>query len=382
MDQKDQENLPPPPPLTRRELLTNLAYFRRSFENDAQSQANRQKSPPVQEGLSRRSVLMGLASLVIVALAGLLSKKMGEAKFSPPASPTPDVTPPLLPDKDISSEIPLEGDLTLKSEQPAERELLSPLEIYINQCPLFSNCSQEEKKIALSLVGNQIEHYQKGYENDPRGLKKRLEDAWSWKQTGMIDEVADDLGFKKDAFARELLPALIFVESEGNPRAGQEKLAQNKDAAVGLCQLQPSTAQELAKKLVNPKLKNPPDLFDPWTSIALALEFLRQKFQTYPDWSLTTWVYHLGERNMNQAIYQYESSEIKRPILELDTAFKNSSFPATKRYVEEDKLNFIKLVTSPAVTADLKSLGAFGDDTQHYVTRIAAASFMLLQVLG
>lgn len=127
-------------------------------------------------------------------------------------------------------------------------------EIFINHCPLFSNCNQEEKKIALSLVENQIKHYQKGYENDPRGLKKRLEDSGGWKQTGMIDEVADVLGFKKDAFARELLPALIFVESEGNPRAGYEKLAQDKDAAVGLCQLKPSTAQELAKKLVHPTI--------------------------------------------------------------------------------------------------------------------------------
>jgi hypothetical protein len=62
---------------------------------------------------------------------------------------------------------------------------------------------------------------------------------------------------------------------------------------------------------------------------------------------------------------------------ELDKVLGDPTTKGTKTLVEKYKLNFIKLITSPAVIQKLKDGGAYQDDTQYYVPRIGAARYFL-----
>ena len=230
MNLKDQENLPPSPPLTKRELIANLNYFKRSFEINDQTQAHSQQSPPnpplAQEAFSRRSFLTGLASLAIVALAGFLGKKMGETNPSPPTSPTPAIPPSLLPDKDTSSGTPLEGELTLKKEQPAPKaeNPLSSWEESLTNHPLFSKNTAQELKTAADLVRKFFLNYQ----SEP-GVEQKINNTMAYRDKASY--LANLLGFYPDSFARKIILPLIFAESSG--KADEISPA----GAVGLCQL-------------------------------------------------------------------------------------------------------------------------------------------------
>lgn len=305
MDQKDQENLSPPPPLTRRELLTNLAYFKRSFEKDAQ--AHRQKeSPPkpllAQAGLSRRSVLMGLASVAIAALAGFLGKKMGEAKSSPPASPTPPSTPPPLPDKDIFSETPLEDDLTFKSEQPTPtaETPLSPWGESLKNHPLFLKNNPEEIKTAADLVGKFFKHYQ----SEP-GVEQRINNTLAYRDKA--SRLANLLGFYPDSFARKIILPLIFAESSG--KADEISPA----GAVGLCQLMEDTLDYVRKyakasdlkKLGITNITTLEDLRrDVNKNIGTALLYLHLLNNIFADPSLVVLAYNRGAGDLIEIIKQ------------------------------------------------------------------------------
>lgn len=306
MDQKDQEKLPSPPSLTRRELFTNLNHFKRSFENDAQAQAHRQESPPkpppAQEGLSRRSVLTGLASLVIVALAGFLRKKMGEAKSSPPPSPTPDVTPPLLPDKDISSEISLKGDLTLKNEQPTPTaEIpLSPWEKSLKNHPLFSKNNPQELKTAADLVSKFFKHYQ-----SESGVEQKISNTLAYRDK--TSGLANLLGFYPDSFARKIILPLIFTESSG--KADEISPA----GAVGLCQLMEDTLDYVRKyakasdikKLGITSATTLEDLRrDVNKNIGTALLYLHLLNNIFADPSLVVLAYNRGAGDLIEIIKQ------------------------------------------------------------------------------
>lgn len=372
MDQKDQENLPHPPPLTRRELFTNLNYFKRSFENDAQAQAHRQESSPkpplVQERLSRRSVLLGLASLVIVALAGFLGKKMGEAKSSPPTSPTPDVPPPLLPDKDISSEIPLEGDLTLKNEQPTPTaEIpLSPWEKSLKNHPLFSKNNPQELKTAADLVSKFFKHYQ----SEP-GVEQTISNTLAYRDKA--SGLANLLGFYPDSFARKIILPLIFVESSG--KADEISPA----GAVGLCQLMEDTLDYVRKyakasdikKLGITSATTLEDLRrDVNKNIGTALLYLHLLNNIFADPSLVVLAYNRGAGDLIEIIKQELLSYSWNKDQKGEITGITPNHPGRLDY-------FIKLTGINATRLIQKHPQIFIPEARDYIFKIAAAEKLL-----
>jgi hypothetical protein len=62
---------------------------------------------------------------------------------------------------------------------------------------------------------------------------------------------------------------------------------------------------------------------------------------------------------------------------ELDKVLGDPRTKGTKTLVEKYQLNFVKLISSPAVVQRLKEDGAYQDDTQYYVPRIGAARYFL-----
>lgn len=314
------------------------------------------KSPPLEgfRGRERfnKSVLssagsISLNSLVRLGLAvGLLFLSY---KFIPTPSPKHEIAEPVV-----------------AAQQVEEVDSYSE---FINTHPLLINLTAKEKSLVKDLVKKQIEHYQTVGE---KSLNNRINNSIRWQ--AMIKAEADKLGFKPNSFVRRIMPAIIFVESEGDPEA-------ESDVAYGLGQLKPQAAEQTAKEN---SLKWPADqasqkilLYDPKTNINLSLLYLHHLYERFPDPSLTIWTYHLGELNMGNAIAAYAKQVAKRPIAEVMTKFNDPLNWATVHYIQSERLNLMNMLTSPAVTAELKMRNAFNDDTQHYVTRVLAAEYLI-----
>ena len=62
---------------------------------------------------------------------------------------------------------------------------------------------------------------------------------------------------------------------------------------------------------------------------------------------------------------------------ELDKILGDPTKKGTAVLVDKYKLNYIKLISSPAVVQQLIKDGAYQDDTQYYVPRIGAARYFL-----
>lgn len=304
-----------------------------------------QKGEPTK--INRRKFLK--AAALVAATAGLtytgLNALAPKAETPPPKPKVPTPSPSPSP------------TLTKPQETEVRKETPAPL---LLAGELFVNCSPSEKEEARRQAEKQIEHYRK----DP-GVKQRTEDSKRWQKT--VEAVAKEMGFKPNSFVPPLLASLIFVESSGNPQA-------ENPIAKGLCQLRWTTALEEAKRQgISLTAEN---LFNPQINIKLALGVLHQLYQRFPDPSLTFWAYHLGELNLTRAIKAHLLSQGKKEEV-INTILEEIKEFGTKRLVEENHLNFIKLISSPAVVEELKKYEAFGDDTELYVPRIAAARFFL-----
>lgn len=200
-------------------------------------------------------------------------------------------------------------------------------------------------------------------DSDFKNDLERQDRTLQWKD--MIGRIVADerLGIpeKEHQFWINRMLQIIFVESGGNPKA-------SSGIAFGLTQLKPDTANEIAKKYKIPKY----DLKNGWDNIFLGLAHQLQMTQLYGK-DLAPWVHHLGMGNMAQAIITYLISVEKLPISEVDAIFTDKTNLLLPKYIERYQIDPIRLLGNPAVTAKLKGLNAFNDDTQHYYARLKAA---------
>ncbi|MBI2018924.1 transglycosylase SLT domain-containing protein [Candidatus Daviesbacteria bacterium] len=371
MDQKDQENLPSPPPLTRRELFANLAHFQRSFEISDQTQAQRQQSPPepspTQETLSRRSFLTGVASLLVVALAGFLGKKMGETNPSPSTSPTPAVIPPL-PDKDTSSGKPLEDELTLKSEQPTPiaETPLSSWEKSLKNHPLFSKNTPQELKTAADLVSKFFQYYQ----SEP-GVEKKINNTMAYRDKA--SGLANLLGFYPDSFARKIILPLIFAESSG--KADEISPA----GAVGLCQLMQDAldyvrkfakASDIKKLGITSNTTLEALRGDLNKNIGTALLYLHLLNNIFEDPSLVVLAYNRGGGDLIKIIKQELLSDNWNKDQKAEVTGITPDHPGRLGY-------FIRLTGINATRLIQKHPRSFVPEARNYIFKIAAAEKIL-----
>lgn len=346
------------------------------------SEDNGQDKP---RGLTRRELLgkvakagLGLAAGAVAGgplVAGLqkLPEKAKSQSFqpvAPPASVSVSTTPAV---SDITPEETL-TPLSKKPETPKE-QISFKRELFF-----ISERDKETTRDGQEKVGAQISHY-KEVEKDLTGRITR-----TLKYKDMVMTVAGKLGFKKDSPVPELLLGLIFVESGGNPdaiadkpdrKSGEKIEGKDKNKARGLCQVKPDTAKETARK--SGLQINTDSLFDPETSITLALEYLDRLYtKLFPDLGIAFWAYHLGEGNMALAIETHLTEDIKIPKTPVSDVLLNKETPGTFKLIRDYNITFSKLVNSGKVREKLKAKDAFNDDTEAYVPRIAAA----MQFLG
>lgn len=227
---------------------------------------------------------------------------------------------------------------------------------------LFARCSEGEKMFAEEMVRGQMRYYEK---TNPL-LGRRIEEVRRWMP--LVAEVAETLHWG-NLEAVTLLPALIFVESRGDPRA-----LNRSTSASGLCQLLPRTAEEVGAKL---GLATPIDLFNPKTNITIAIGYLDRLLRLFPDPGLAFWAYHMGEGSVTVAIREYVRMVLNVSQEKVDSILRDATRPGTSRLVEEYDLNFVKLVSNERVRRRLEQEGRFRDSTDLYVPRIAAASALI-----
>lgn len=200
-------------------------------------------------------------------------------------------------------------------------------------------------------------------ETDLKNDLERQERTLQWKK--MIEEIVTDprldIPLEDRNFWTNRMLQIIFVESGGNPKA-------SSGIAFGLTQLRLDTADEIAKKYKIPKY----DLRNGWDNIFLGLTHQLQMTQLYGK-DLAPWVHHLGMGNMTQAIITYLISVEKLPISEINMIFFDETNSLLPKYIQKYQIDPEKLLKSPAVTARLKQIGAFEDDTQFYDVRLKAA---------
>lgn len=290
------------------------------------------------DGLSRRSFLkLGILGGIGVAI-GTVIRSGAEAQQAETPTPSPKQAVPKTPNQ------PQATPLTA----PEQKKEVSPKQE-----------TTVESKEAESMTQKQIEYYKTNFPDLPQLIKNTLQ----WKNT--VATASQNLNLGVDSPLSETLLAMIFVESQGNPKA------KSPLGAIGLCQIKLSSAMEVAKNLKPPIQLSYDDLFEPNTNILLGLAYLKKQFTSFPETSLAVWAYHLGHGNMVKAIVEYLVSDLGQERSEILSKLNQEG---SESLVGGNNLNFIKLITSKNVVEKLKDGGAFGDNTQFYVPRVGAAA--------
>ncbi|MBI2019530.1 transglycosylase SLT domain-containing protein [Candidatus Daviesbacteria bacterium] len=287
---------------------------------------------PVQQRVARHMVILGIAATTAFILKPAApqniityqNNQMPATEVSVPASAS--VAPPVFAPAEIQS-------------LPASQENFAQ--------QIFAGLNQEQKQKFQEEINKQFELYR----NDEIRIKNTLR----WESTLNLIVQDKRLGIpadQRDWWKKRMLE-IIFVESEGNPKA-------SSGIAHGLTQLKTSTAKESARRSGVLKF----DIYNSWDNAFLGLEHqlnLAQRFGT-----LSLWAHHLGWGNMDLAVQTYLVKVVKMPVRDFD----DQKLP---EYINQYKITPFVLLKEPAVTAALKSVGAFEDKTEKYFAWLVAA---------
>jgi soluble lytic murein transglycosylase len=120
-----------------------------------------------------------------------------------------------------------------------------------------------------------------------------------------------------------LVIAVIEVESAGYP------LAVSHVGAMGLMQLLPSTAEEVAQKL-EIEWMGDDTLFDPVVNVKLGTAYLRELADRYDDVNLALAAYNWGPGRIDRRIRRGAAIPSKY-IEQVMNAYKRQATPASRR---------------------------------------------------
>ena len=125
-------------------------------------------------------------------------------------------------------------------------------------------------------------------------------------RTGLLPDEVARLGVtiviesRRAGIPMELVLALIQVESSGNA------FAVSSVGAIGLMQLRPSTAEQVADHL-GIRWTGAATLFDPVTNVRLGVEYLRQLIARYDSVSTALAAYNWGPGRIGQRLRRGET---------------------------------------------------------------------------
>lgn len=275
----------------------------------------------------REAVVIG--SLAIAALAvGKLAGSGSQSK-SADTSSTPDIKPTHTPQpaSTPSPALTPQPEIELKSLGKKGVETERPNMV-------FGHYEEEDKGIVFGWIEKYIEEFKE----DKMGIKqvKGLQQE--------IVNVVNILGTGKNFWAVKVLPALIFVETRGDPNRVSEK------GARGVSQVMKKTASEVAAGLPLGKRRAlgigiPPNLRDNKISIALSIKYLQQLLDQFFDPSLALLAYYEGMGTMDRITKEYLLSTKKATLEEIDKTEPNPRDPekGLGYLINKHKVNYVRL---------------------------------------
>lgn len=280
---------------------------------------------------TRRELIGGSLAAMAMGIIGKFAGSGSQAKsrdiiststldIKPTHTPAPMATPTHpLPNPQPEAELkPLE-----KKEALAERPNI-----------VFGHYEEEDKGIVFGWMEKYIEEFKE----DKMGIKQ----AKGLQQE--IFNVANILGVPQDFLVVKVLPALIFVETRGDPNRVSEK------GARGVSQVMKKTASEVAAGLPLEKRRAlgigiPPNLRDNKISIALSIKYLQQLLDQFFDPSLALLAYYEGMGTMDRIAKEYLLSTKKATLEEIEKTEPNPRDPekGLGYLMNKHKVNYVGL---------------------------------------
>ena len=120
-----------------------------------------------------------------------------------------------------------------------------------------------------------------------------------------------------------------LIASVINAESNFDTYATSNAGALGLMQLLPSTAQDMANALNIPEF-TPEDLFTPATNIRLGSLYLATLINRYDDLTTALFAYNAGPSKVNTWLNDTEYSQDGKTLL-------STPYPATNYYAEKVK---------------------------------------------
>lgn len=242
---------------------------------------------------TRREIAIGGLAAAALAIMGKMGKIVGSGSQpqSADAASTLDTKPTYTP-QPVATPIPP----PLPTPQPeSEMKLLEKKEVIVERPnTVFGHYEEREKESVFEWMKKYIEKFKE----DKTGIKqvKGLERE--------ISNVADILGVGNDSWQVRVLPALIFVETRGDPNRVSET------GARGISQVMKDTAVEVAAGLPLEKRRAlgigiPPNLKDNKVSIALSIQYLGQLLDQFFDPGLALLAYYEGMGSVDSDVKEY-----------------------------------------------------------------------------
>ena len=155
----------------------------------------------------------------------------------------------------------------------------------------------------LSTVRSIIGHSARSTETKKQRLQPDAKALFNPDRLGRVErfQILIEQYSKANGLDTELVKAVIYTESGGNPRALSSK------GAAGLMQLMPDTAAELGVK----------DRFDPEQNIASGTRYLGSLLERFRSVELALWAYNAGPEAVRQDRMPHETQNYVPQVLRL-----------------------------------------------------------------
>lgn len=216
---------------------------------------------------------------------------------------------------------------------------------------------------------NGVKDYEEKIKKDPNIVELHKKANIIAKKINQKRDLIEKLGL--DPKWADIILGMIYSESTFN-------LYPKSTSAVGPCQMEKYAIVEATQILQKISIKNLTN-DNPDDNISLGIAYMSQEFKLYPDLTLAILAYNMGQKSLNEGIYQYMLNV--KPDIEnqLTLDFKNFNIIATAKYVKEYGINIWDLWTNKVSKKALmdtfyKSNNRNYTENLQYVFEVLAAS--------
>lgn len=268
--------------------------------------------------------------------------------------------------------LPQHTNITTDESISRQQESSNPkLQKQISQL-LFDGFSRER----LEKTKKAMEEEAKIFIPNPTHEQARLLATKPWENLAnkVVEKSELNIAPEEQKARAQLLTAMIYVESGGNP------LARSSTGASGLMQVEKDSTDRAAKALKKSSY-NP---FDPEDNLTIADKILQRNLYLFNgNLELALAAYNLGDNTIAGALKTFYISVKKMNMGQVQEDFNNmgrhgDADPASRVYLQEHPVTFEDLFidpeTSPAVTGYLSSVWGVNKNELNFNNRVYLAA--------